>query len=341
MGSVMPEIDAKLTEWLAAQDLLVVASVSADPTFPASIAAQSSADALRVVGPQEVELLLDPHESVEVLAGIASDTRVCVMCAAFTGPPRIVRLHGHATVSGEGVRVRVERISESCGFVVPRMASVDPVVAPVHRASVVGPRLGDEQRQWIEDQHLYFTATATGVPGSRVNVSPKGVMETMSVTRDRVRYLDFFGSGIETVAHVNHDRRVLIFVCGLMGDRRIVRVYCRGRVVQRDESEYVELRALFDIPEHMRTSERCIFDLEIEEVEDSRAPLPVLRYEDERQQLFKYAATQIKKLGPEALIRHSEVNNLRSIDGLPALRPTNRERSDADRAALNHEGKKL
>jgi hypothetical protein len=215
------------------------------------------------------------------------------------------------------------------------------VVAPVHRASVVGPRLGDEQRQWIEDQHLYFTATATGVPGSRVNVSPKGVMETMSVTRDRVRYLDFFGSGIETVAHVNHDRRVLIFVCGLMGDRRIVRVYCRGRVVQRDESEYVELRALFDIPEHMRTSERCIFDLEIEEVEDSRAPLPVLRYEDERQQLFKYAATQIKKLGPEALIRHSEVNNLRSIDGLPALRPTNRERSDADRAALNHEGKKL
>jgi hypothetical protein len=341
MGSVMPEIDAKLTEWLAAQDLLVVASVSADPTFPASIAAQSSADALRVVGPQEVELLLDPDESVEVLAGIASDPRVCVMCAAFTGPPRIVRLHGHATVSGEGVRVRVERISESCGFVVPRMASVDPVVAPVHRASVVGSQLGDEQRQWIEDQHLYFTATATGVPGSRVNVSPKGVMETMSVTRDRVRYLDFFGSGIETVAHVNHDRRVLIFVCGLMGDRRIVRVYCRGRVVQRDESEYVELRALFDIPEHMRTSERCIFDLEIEEVEDSRAPLPVLRYEDERQQLFKYAATQIKKLGPEALIRHSEVNNLRSIDGLPALRPTNRERSDADRAALNHEGKKL
>ena len=57
--------------------------------------------------------------------------RICVMLCAFEGPPRIVRLHGRGEVErrhdpGEGtravVRVRVERISDSCGYGVPLMA---------------------------------------------------------------------------------------------------------------------------------------------------------------------------------------------------------------------------
>jgi hypothetical protein len=50
------------------------------------------------------------------------------MLCAFEGPPRVVRLHGRGEVlpaadPGDGlrgvVRVRVERISDSCGYGVP------------------------------------------------------------------------------------------------------------------------------------------------------------------------------------------------------------------------------
>ena len=78
---------------------------------------------------------------VETIAHLRADGRIAVMFCAFEGPPRIVRLHGRGEVVEPGnrgfaelaalfprldgtrsvIRVAVERVSDSCGFGVPRM----------------------------------------------------------------------------------------------------------------------------------------------------------------------------------------------------------------------------
>src|SRR6266536_3488814 len=57
--------------------------------------------------------------------------------------------------------------------------------------------------EWIRCQRVFFVGTAPTGPDGHVNVSPKGLIETFRVLAPRgVAYLDFVGSGIETIAHL-------------------------------------------------------------------------------------------------------------------------------------------
>jgi hypothetical protein len=97
---------------------------------------------LRILGPREVAYLDVVGSGSETIAHARETGRLGVMLCAFEGPPRIVRLHGRASVllSGEDgfaelaarfdppehgvrslIRVEVERIADSCGYGVPLM----------------------------------------------------------------------------------------------------------------------------------------------------------------------------------------------------------------------------
>src|SRR5947207_14079912 len=60
-----------------------------------------------------------------------------------------------------------------------------------------------------------------------------------------VAYLDLTGSGIETVAHVRENGRIVLMFCAFAGPPKIVRLHGTGEVVTPGSPDYESLRALF------------------------------------------------------------------------------------------------
>jgi hypothetical protein len=146
MGRVYDGIDERLADWLMAQPVFFVAT------------APLSAEGHVNLSPKGVERLhvLDAHtvcyvdrtgSGIETIAHLRENGRIAVMCCAFEGPPRIVRLHGRGEVIEAGdtrfeslvrdisssippgarsvIVVHVTRVADSCGYGVPLMQYVD------------------------------------------------------------------------------------------------------------------------------------------------------------------------------------------------------------------------
>lgn len=88
----------------------------------------------------------------------------------------------------------------------------------------------------------FFIASAPLV-GAHINLSPKGLPASTLHAFDasHVAYIDATGSGIETIAHVYENRRATIMFCSFDKLPRIMRWFCKGRVVEWDQPEFEEL----------------------------------------------------------------------------------------------------
>jgi hypothetical protein len=79
--------------------------------------------------------------------------------------------------------------------------------------------------RFIEAQHMVFVATAPTDTSGHVNLSPKG-LDTFRVLGPRsVAYLDYVGSGAETIAHLRDNGRIVFMFCAFQGPPRIVRLH--------------------------------------------------------------------------------------------------------------------
>lgn len=97
-------------------------------------------------------------------------------------------------------------------------------------------RIDGRLRTFIEEQHIFFTATAPLDSDGTVNLSPKGLTGSFAVLDERtVAYLDFAGSNAETVAHLRENGRITLMWCAFQGPPNIVRVHGRGEPVFRDD----------------------------------------------------------------------------------------------------------
>ena len=106
-----------------------------------------------------------------------------------------------------------------------------------------------ELRQFIEAQKMFFVATAPLAGEGLVNLSPKGYDTLRILDERRVAYLDLGGSGIETVAHLKENGRMVMMWCAFEGRPNIVRLHGRGTVHQRDSPGFEELAHHFpEIP---------------------------------------------------------------------------------------------
>lgn len=146
MGRVYEELDERLADWIAAQALFFVASAPLDPDGHVNVSPKGPIGTLRVLDERTVAYLDVIGSGAETAAHVRENGRIVVMLCAFQGPPRIVRLHGRGELiqadeerfaellarcafQEEGppparraiVLVRVERISDSCGYGVPLM----------------------------------------------------------------------------------------------------------------------------------------------------------------------------------------------------------------------------
>ena len=91
--------------------------------------------------------------------------------------------------------------------------------------------IDDALAAWIVQQHVFFVATAPG-EGGHVNCSPKGLDSFRVLGPTTVAYLDFSGSGIESIAHLRDNGRFVLMFCAFEGAPRIVRLHGRGTPVQ-------------------------------------------------------------------------------------------------------------
>ncbi|MEZ5977705.1 MAG: pyridoxamine 5'-phosphate oxidase family protein [Planctomycetota bacterium] len=140
MSRTIETITPELADWIHAQKLFFVA------TAPASLdghvnCSPKGLDSLRVLGPHRAAYLDHTGSGSETIAHVRENGRIVLMFCAFTGPPKIVRLHGRGAIVLPGttewkalakhfpkydgarsiVTVDVTRISESCGLGVPEM----------------------------------------------------------------------------------------------------------------------------------------------------------------------------------------------------------------------------
>src|SRR6201992_1727342 len=106
-------------------------------------------------------------------------------------------------------------------------------------------RLDESLREFIDSQALFFVATAPS-EGGRINPSPKGYQDTFAVLDDHtVAYLDLFGSGVETIAHLRDNGRITLMFCSFTRNSRILRLFGTGRVVRPDDDEFGSIRPHF------------------------------------------------------------------------------------------------
>ena len=64
--------------------------------------------------------------------------------------------------------------------------------------------------RWVGKQRMYFVATAPDSADGHINCSPKG-LDSLRINGPReLALLDIGGSGIETVAHLKQNRRIVV-----------------------------------------------------------------------------------------------------------------------------------
>src|SRR5262245_63124850 len=103
----------------------------------------------------------------------------------------------------------------------------------------VHPQIDDGIRDFIMAQHMFFVATAPAGTDGHVNVSPKGLAGSLVVLGPhRVAYLDYGGSGAETIAHLRENGRITLMFAAFQGAPNIVRLYGHGRPVFADDPDF-------------------------------------------------------------------------------------------------------
>src|SRR5262249_23315363 len=145
--------------------------------------------------------------------------------------------------------------------------------------------IDDKLRTFIEAQQMFFVATAPS-NGGHINLSPKGLNALRILGPTTVAYIDHIGSGIETIAHLRENGRIIIMLCAFEGPPKTVRLHGTGCAIEPPDSDYASLMTHFDA----RPGTRAIIRVELARISDSCGySTPLYRYEQQRSQLIDWA----------------------------------------------------
>ena len=178
-------------------------------------------------------------------------------------------------------------------------------------------QIDDKLRSWLLAQPVFFVGTAPLSGDGHVNVSPKGMAGTFAVLGPhRIAYLDYFGSGIETIAHLKENGRIVVMCCSFSGPPKIVRLHGTGRAVFAGDPEFAELRANFS--KERDHGLRSIVVIDVQRIADSCGfAVPELEFVADRDVLDRSQ----ERRPPEYYREYAVSRNATSIDGLPGLLP--------------------
>ena len=142
MGAVHDSISPQLASWIAAQPVVFVGTAPRADDGRINISPKGL-DLLRVLDERTVGYVDLIGSGIETYAHLRENGRITLMWCAFTGPPKVLRIHGRgepvfrddprwpelighfAAADGPGARaivlVHATMVSDSCGFAVPFM----------------------------------------------------------------------------------------------------------------------------------------------------------------------------------------------------------------------------
>lgn len=174
------------------------------------------------------------------------------------------------------------------------------------------PNIDSKLATWISEQKMFFVGTAPLAQDGHVNLSPKGGDSFRVLEPLKVAYLDYTGSGAETIAHLRENGRIVIMFCAFDGPPKIARLHGTGEAIFSDDPRFADLAKNF--PENPGT--RAIILINVERVADSCGySVPNYEYTGNRDVLDKWAATK----GTDGVKAYQAQKNHTSIDGLPAV----------------------
>lgn len=171
----------------------------------------------------------------------------------------------------------------------------------------------DERLQrWIERQNVFFVATSPLSSDGLLNCSPKGLDCFRVLGPRQVGYVDTGGSGIETVAHLKENGRIVIMMCAFEGPPKIYRFYGNGKVIEPHHDHFETMLGEFPaVP-----AARNMIVVDINRVHDSCGyGVPLYEFKSQRDSLGNYFANQ----NEDEIINYRKEKNRTSLDGLPGL----------------------
>ncbi|KAJ2921374.1 hypothetical protein H1R20_g15718, partial [Candolleomyces eurysporus] len=171
---------------------------------------------------------------------------------------------------------------------------------------------------WIQDQKIFYVATAPLLEDGHVNMSPKGCSDTFHVVFDEdddsfgakdpadegdaekkvarksraVWYEDMSGSGIETISHLKENGRITVMFVAFEGPPQIVRLFGTGKVYEFGTPEYEELLPL----NKRQPGSRAVIWVDVYKVGTSCGfSIPFFDYNRPRNKLHRLAAFSEQK----------------------------------------------
>lgn len=178
---------------------------------------------------------------------------------------------------------------------------------------------------WIEEQELFWVASAPLSPDGHVNISPKGVRSSFHIVNPtKVWYQDLTGSGVETISHLRENGRITILFNAFQGPPRICRLFGTGTVHEFGTPEYEALIPMAD----RKPGSRSAIVIDVHKVGTSCGyAVPFYTFQSHRTKLLDYFnkkenADRTAGLGcrsDDGLKAYWALKNLRSIDGLQGL----------------------
>ena len=126
----------------------------------------------------------------------------------------------------------------------------------------------EKMAQWLCAQPVFFVSTSPLSLEGSVNCSPKGNRDEFVVLgTSSVAFLDQTGSGVENIAHLRENGRIVLMFCAFEGPPRIVRLHGKGRVVPIKSPEFVTLAESF--PGATGVGVRSIIVIDVTRISDS------------------------------------------------------------------------
>lgn len=173
--------------------------------------------------------------------------------------------------------------------------------------------IDSELADWLTAQPMFVVGTAPLDGDGLINVSPKGLAGTFAVLDEHsVAYLDLTGSGVETIAHLRQNGRIVLMFTAFDGKPNIVRLHGRGEVTLPGDELFEQLLPLFSVHPGVRS----IIVVTVQRVSDSCGyAVPEMTYQADRRALDAGNA----KKGDAGLAVYRQQKNSISLDGLPGL----------------------
>lgn len=165
---------------------------------------------------------------------------------------------------------------------------------------------------WIKAQHIFFVASAPSGGDGLINCSPKGLDSLRVLDPTTLAYLDLTGSGVETIAHLKDNGRIVIMFCAFDGPPRIVRLHGRGETIAPTDDRFAALVTQFP----PRPGIRSVIRIAVTRISDSCGyGVPLMDFRADREAMEKWA----EKKGSDGIVQYQKDKNAHSLDGLPGV----------------------